>query len=127
MKLVKEPEVEAITVTEDNLSDYVGKPVFTDERMYATNPVGVVMGLAWNSMGGTTLYIESTVSHHEIARNGKAKATKEGEEDEKAASGGSLMVTGMMGDVMKESTQIAYTVAKDVLYKMDPSNDFFFR
>jgi len=47
-------------VTEDNLSKFVGKPLFTSDRMYEeAPPPGVAMGLAWTSMGGTSLYIEA--------------------------------------------------------------------
>ena len=88
-----------LCVTPDNLSDYVGKPVFMSDRMYKTTPPGVVMGLAWTSMGGTTLYIET------VAVKG---SKKEEEEDKK----GSLHSTGQLGDVMKESSEIAYTFAK---------------
>lgn len=38
-------------VTPENLQDFVGKPVFTVERMYDVTPPGVVMGLAWTAMG----------------------------------------------------------------------------
>lgn len=41
----------AVAVTPDNLQDYVGKPVFTVDRMYKDTPPGVVMGLAWTAMG----------------------------------------------------------------------------
>ena len=47
-------------VDESNLTDFVGKPVFHAERIYDQTPVGVVMGLAWTAMGGSTLYIETT-------------------------------------------------------------------
>ena len=48
-------------VTEDNLSKFVGKPVFTSDRMYEeAPPPGVAMGLAWTSLGGSSLYIEVT-------------------------------------------------------------------
>lgn len=53
------------------------------------------MGLAWTAMGGSTLYIETVPSQ-----------TLEGKGE------GSLTSTGQLGDVMKESTQIAYTYAK---------------
>jgi len=47
-------------VTQENLSDYVGKPIFTSDRMYEDKtPHGIVMGLAWTSMGGSALYIET--------------------------------------------------------------------
>lgn len=41
----------AVTVTPDNLQDYVGKPLFTVDRMYDVTPPGVVMGLAWTALG----------------------------------------------------------------------------
>ena len=69
---------EAINVTEDNLKDFVGKPVFsryflhclcaslfiasifiTSDKLYPSPPAGVALGLAWTSMGGSTLYIET--------------------------------------------------------------------
>lgn len=49
-KIVKK-EADEITVTTDNLYDFVGKPVFTHDRIYENTPAGVVMGLAWTSMG----------------------------------------------------------------------------
>lgn len=44
-------EESSVRVTADNLQDYVGKPIFTVDRMYDTTPPGVVMGLAWTAMG----------------------------------------------------------------------------
>ena len=85
--------LEKVIIDESNLHEYVGKPRFTTDRIYEQTPLGVVMGLAWNSMGGATLYIESSIIH----------------QDEK---GGSVKVTGQLGDVMKESAQIALTIAK---------------
>lgn len=49
-KVVKN-EAKLIEVLPDNLSDFVGKPVFTHDRMYDVTPPGVVMGLAWTAMG----------------------------------------------------------------------------
>jgi ATP-dependent Lon protease len=51
----------AITVDATDLSDYVGQPPFTSDRIYGRTPVGVVMGLAWTSMGGNALYIEAAM------------------------------------------------------------------
>ena len=51
----------AITVDAPDLSDYVGQPPFTSDRIYGRTPVGVVMGLAWTSMGGNALYIEAAM------------------------------------------------------------------
>lgn len=44
-------EAQTVHVTPENLQDFVGKPVFTVERMYDVTPPGVVMGLAWTAMG----------------------------------------------------------------------------
>lgn len=50
MKIVKN-EATSITVSRSNIQDFVGKPVFTQERMYEVTPPGVVCGLAWTAMG----------------------------------------------------------------------------
>lgn len=106
-------EADAITVTPDNLYDFVGKPIFTQDRMYDETPPGVVMGLAWTAMGGSTLFIET------------AKRTLLSlPDDDKKPTNGSLHVTGHLGDVMKESSQIALTVARNFLNQVDPSNKF---
>lgn len=49
-KIVKK-ETENLTVTSDNITDFVGKPIFTHDRIYEDTPPGVVMGLAWTAMG----------------------------------------------------------------------------
>ena len=51
-----------LTVTNENLCDYVGNPIFISDRMYETTPPGVVMGLAWTAMGGSTLFIETALT-----------------------------------------------------------------
>ncbi|OMO86271.1 hypothetical protein CCACVL1_09668 [Corchorus capsularis] len=99
-------EVEKVLVDDSNLSDFVGKPVFHAERIYDQTPVGVVMGLAWTAMGGSTLYIETTQ-----VEQGEGK--------------GALNVTGQLGDVMKESAQIAHTLARSILQEKEPDNPFF--
>uniref|UniRef100_A0A804QIB9 Lon protease homolog, mitochondrial n=1 Tax=Zea mays TaxID=4577 RepID=A0A804QIB9_MAIZE len=98
--------IEKVVVDSSNLGDFVGKPVFQAERIYEHTPVGVVMGLAWTAMGGSTLYIE----------------TKKVEERE---GKGALVLTGQLGDVMKESAQIAHTVGRAVLLEKEPDNHFF--
>lgn len=98
--------VEKIMVDSSNLSDFVGKPVFHAERIYDNTPLGVVMGLAWTAMGGSTLYIETT-----LIEEGDGK--------------GGLNLTGQLGDVMKESAQIAHTVARAILLEKEPENKFF--
>ncbi|XP_030504000.2 lon protease homolog 1, mitochondrial [Cannabis sativa] len=99
-------EIEKVLVDKENLSDFVGKPVFHAERIFDRTPIGVVMGLAWTAMGGSTLYIETT---HVEQGDGK----------------GALILTGQLGDVMKESAQIAHTVARAILLKEEPGNTYF--
>jgi Lon-like ATP-dependent protease len=102
-------------VTENNLSDYVGKQIWTHDRLYDKDPLphGVVMGLAWTSMGGSALYIETQGIKRGLDPEGKRRG------------GGTLKVTGQLGDVMKESSQIAYTVARARLGVFEPDNAFF--
>lgn len=50
---------EPIVVDQECLDKYLGKPPFDSDRFYDVTPPGVVMGLAWTSMGGSTLYVES--------------------------------------------------------------------
>ncbi|XP_064083719.1 lon protease homolog, mitochondrial-like [Macrobrachium nipponense] len=97
-------EKENISVEADNLETFVGKPKFSHDRMYDATPPGVVMGLAWTAMGGSTLYIETT---------GRAV---EGDRE------GSFETTGHLGDVMKESTRIAFTYAKQFVAEKFPDS-----
>uniref|UniRef100_A0A671MW41 endopeptidase La n=1 Tax=Sinocyclocheilus anshuiensis TaxID=1608454 RepID=A0A671MW41_9TELE len=110
-RIVNGEETE-VNVTQENLQDYVGKPIFTVDRMYDVTPPGVVMGLAWTAMGGSTLFIETSL------RRPREPQGKNG------AKEGSLEVTGQLGDVMKESAKIAYTFARSFLMKEQPDNDF---
>eukprot|EP00045_Choanoeca_perplexa_P013141 m.147135 g.147135 ORF g.147135 m.147135 type:complete len:965 (-) comp16252_c0_seq1:125-3019(-) len=116
LKLVSD-DVKHLTVTTDNLKDYVGQPIFTEDRLFETTPPGVVMGLAWTSMGGTSLYIETVASGADRRRASEGKGLEE--------SKGKLSITGSLGDVMKESSQIAYTYARHFLEVHEPDNRFF--
>ncbi|XP_055963243.1 lon protease homolog, mitochondrial [Sorex fumeus] len=104
-------EASFVEVTPENLQDFVGKPVFTVERMYDVTPPGVVMGLAWTAMGGSTLFVETSLRRPR-------------DKDSKGDKDGSLEVTGQLGEVMKESARIAYTFARAFLMQQDPGNDF---
>ncbi|XP_004378482.1 lon protease homolog, mitochondrial [Trichechus manatus latirostris] len=104
-------EAESVEVTPENLQDFVGKPVFTVERMYDVTPPGVVMGLAWTAMGGSTLFVETSLRRPQ-------------DKDGKGDKDGSLEVTGQLGEVMKESARIAYTFARAFLMQRDPANDY---
>ena len=102
------PDTVHISIGKDNLKDYVGPPIFTSDRLYDTTPPGVAMGLAWTSMGGAALYVES------ILENALSASSRPG-----------LERTGNLKNVMKESTIIAYSFAKSVMAKMFPENKFF--
>ena len=102
-------------VSSENLHEYVGKPIFTSDRLYEKDPLphGIVMGLAWTSMGGCALYIETQGIKRGLDHEGKRRG------------GGTLKATGQLGDVMKESSQIAYTVARARLAEIQPENNYF--
>jgi ATP-dependent Lon protease len=100
----KEPKFKKVTVSEKNLDKFLGKPIFTSDRFYERTPAGVCMGLAWTSMGGATLYIEAT----------KVAAEKT-----------EMKLTGQAGDVMKESSQIAWTYLHSMVKEYAPGIPFF--
>jgi len=91
-------------ITEKNLSNYLGKPIFTSDCYYDVNPVGVVTGLAWTSLGGATLYIEAIRYPSEKTE---------------------MKLTGQAGDVMKESAQIAWSYAQSNISRYVPGLNFF--
>ncbi|KAH7382401.1 Lon protease C-terminal proteolytic domain-containing protein [Phaeosphaeria sp. MPI-PUGE-AT-0046c] len=105
---LKVPDSVHVSITQENLKDYVGPPVYISDRLYDTTPPGVAMGLAWTSMGGSALYIESIVQNVLSA-----------------SSHGGLERTGSLRDVMKESTGVAYSYAKSIMARDYPKNKFF--
>eukprot|EP01080_Neovahlkampfia_damariscottae_P005448 gene5448-9261_t len=92
-------------ITSNELESMIGLPIFTSDRYYEKTPIGVVMGLAYTEMGGSLIYLESMINI-----------------DVEASP---FIITGKLGDVMKESTTIAMTVAKNYLMKLDQNNSFF--
>ncbi len=96
-----EQKRQGIKVTESNLTRYLGKEKISFEDANEEDQAGVVRGLAWTSAGGDTLQIEVNVMP------GK----------------GELKMTGQMGDVMKESAQIALSYVRSVCpdYQVKPS------
>ena len=81
-----------LTVTADNLPDYMDMPPVRRKNVPASAKPGVVTGLAWTSVGGDILYIETMLTKGE----------------------GKVTVTGRLGDVMKESVQIAVSLVKSM-------------
>ncbi len=74
-------------ITPDNLSEFLGAPIFTDEVISRGLTPGIAVGLAWTQYGGEILFIEST----------------------KMPGAGQLKLTGQLGEVMSESVQIAFS------------------
>lgn len=107
-KSLKVPDSVHVEIGKSNLKDYVGPPKFTSDRLYDVSPSGVSMGLAWTQMGGAAMYIES------ILQAPLRPSTRP-----------NLEITGNLQSVMKESTTIAYSVAKAFMAKTFPDNHFF--
>lgn len=107
----KSVPVDKLVIGPAQLKDYVGSPVFTSEKLYEGKllPPGVVTGLAWTSMGGSILYMETILE--KIAGSSTDK--------------GSLIRTGQLGKVMEESSTIAYSYAKAFMTKYYPESPFF--
>lgn len=105
-------------VKENDVKKFLGVPLFSSDRLFKGEylPSGVVTGLAWTSMGGSILYIESI-----LQRTIKRSLNNSNNEGCKP----SLMITGQLGDVMKESSSIAYSYAKSFMAKNFVDNDFF--
>lgn len=96
-------EKEKITVTDRNLHKFLGKEKYSYQMANAAPEVGIVRGLAWTSVGGDTLQIEVNVML------GK----------------GEIMLTGQLGDVMKESARAGISYIRSVSKKYAIAEDFF--
>lgn len=94
---------EKIRVTDANLAKFLGKEKYSQEEKNETDEIGVVRGLAWTSVGGTTLEIEVNIMP------GK----------------GEVKLTGKMGDVMKESAMAGISYIRSISGRYDIANDFF--
>ena len=98
-KRVLEGETDVIRVNSRNITDFLGKKRFRVEEANKKDDIGIVRGLAWTQVGGDTLEIEVN--------------TMPGE--------GKLILTGQLGDVMKESAKIALSLVRSL---MPEKNDF---
>jgi ATP-dependent Lon protease len=101
-KKLEDTSASKISITPQNIKEYLEKTVFEPEEIEKENIVGVVNGLAWTAVGGDVLKIETV----------------------KIKGSGRVEITGSLGDVMKESAKIAYTVVKTLIdkgiLKIDP-------
>lgn len=98
-----EKKKKTVHITEGNLQKYLGKERITFENANEEDEVGIVRGLAWTSVGGDTLQIEVNVMPGD----------------------GKLQMTGQMGDVMKESAQIALTYVRSVADRYGVESRYF--
>ena len=88
--VVESPLLKKFVIDAPDLEKYLGKPIFDESNIKKASVPGTAIGLAWTSMGGDTLLIEAT----------------------SFAGKGGLVLTGQMGDVMKESGSIAFNWCK---------------
>lgn len=92
-----------ISVTDRNIHKFLGKEKYTYQMANSAPEVGIVRGLAWTSVGGDTLQIEVNVM----------------------PGSGDLMLTGQLGDVMKESARAGISYIRSVSSRYDIADDFF--
>lgn len=96
-----------LNINTGDLGKYMGPPVHNSDRLYEVLPVGVSMGLGWSPAGGMPLFIES-VLQEPLSSKSKPRFTR----------------TGQLGDVMGESTSIAYSFARMFMTRKFPRNRF---
>jgi ATP-dependent Lon protease len=99
-----EEEIDQVKISKDDLPDMLGRKAFAEESRYKTPKIGVITGLAYTSVGGATLFIE--------ASNVEAKNP-------------GFKQTGQLGDVMVESTEIAYTFIRSLGSNDEKIKNFF--
>ena len=102
-KVIENPD-DKITIKKSDLRDLLGKRYFSEEQAYKKPRVGVVTGLAYTSMGGATLHIESVA-----IPTGQA----------------GFKQTGQLGNVMVESSEIAYSYVRSLMVKDEKGAEFF--
>ncbi len=104
IKRMIEEGVDRITVRSGDLRGLLGRRVFTDEQVFSKPRIGVVTGLAYTTLGGTTLFIEATAV---------------------PAKGPDFKHTGQLGDVMRESSEIAYSHVRALLADNPGARELF--
>ncbi|GAJ71185.1 LOW QUALITY PROTEIN: ATP-dependent protease La type I [Vibrio sp. JCM 18904] len=101
--ILLDKDIKSVTVTMDNLKEYLGVQRFDYGKVDESNRIGQVTGLAWTEVGGDLLTIETQ------SMPGKGKLTQ----------------TGSLGDVMQESIQAAMTVVRSRAEKLGINTDFY--
>ena len=102
-KVVKEGENFSVTITGENVNDFLGVIKFRDTLAHEKSEVGLVTGLAWTEVGGSILSTEASVV------DGKGKLT----------------LTGKLGDVMQESAQAAMSYVRSRANRLGLNRDFY--
>lgn len=102
-RMLLDEDIQTVKVTDKNISDSLGKKKYLIEKANQKDDIGIVRGLAWTSVGGDTLEIEVNIL--------KGK--------------GEVVLTGKLGDVMKESAQTGISYIRSVAGKFDIGDDFF--
>jgi ATP-dependent Lon protease len=102
-RVVKEGADYTITVTAENVGDFLGVIKFRDTLAHEKSEIGLVTGLAWTEVGGSILSTEATVV------DGKGKLT----------------LTGKLGDVMQESAQAAMSYVRSRAHRLGLTRDFY--
>jgi len=100
----KENPKTEVQINKEDLKEYLGKRSFTEEQAFTEPKVGVVTGLAYTALGGATLHIEARSIFNK---------------------NGGLKQTGQLGDVMKESAEIAYSYVRSLLQNDPDAKEFF--
>lgn len=102
-RFVENASAEPANITKSNLKEYLGERKYPETQLSNHDEVGVVTGLAWTSVGGDTLSIEV------ILTKGK----------------GEIILTGNLGDVMKESARIAVSYCRSISDMLNVDENFF--
>ncbi|MBM7644738.1 ATP-dependent Lon protease [Scopulibacillus daqui] len=102
-KIIVSGKKKSLTITKKVLEEFLGKPIFRYGQAETKDQVGIVTGLAYTPFGGDTLSIEVSLSP------GKGK----------------LVLTGQLGDVMKESAQAAFSYVRSRAKALDIDEDFY--
>ena len=102
-KVVKEGDQFSVTLTAENVGDYLGVMKFRDTEVHERSEIGLVTGLAWTEVGGSILTTEV--------------ATVDGK--------GKLTLTGKLGDVMQESAQAAMSYVRSRAHRLGLPRDFY--
>ncbi len=103
MRLLQDDAVKRINVTGNNVEDFLGTRKYLPDRIPSTDQVGLVTGLAWTSVGGETLEVEANVMD----------------------GTGKLVLTGNLGEVMKESAQAALSYIRSNAQALGIAPDFY--